>query len=961
MLLATAAVLGLAVIASCVGTFWWFQRTLGQARRAMEQGHHDRAREQLAQLSAWWPGQAEVEYRLGVCERAEGNAAAALAAWTRVPRNSPRADVADLRRAETFITDRGRFAEGEALLVPIAAGTGPYAGEARQLLLRLVRHEVRLDDLRKLLQQDWDQSQDRTGVLRSLWLLDADALPVETLRKTLEQAADKAPDDDRVWLGRANLAIRTGHLTEAARWLEACAAKRADDPAVWSSRLRWGIAAGREDEVRLAALHLQANRFTPANVFSLRAWLAARRRDHAAEQEALERVVAEEPGDAAALERLAVLAVEAANPERAGSFRRRKAEADRARERYRELLAVRPAPPAFAELGHTAESLGRAFEAKGWWTLAYVHSPSREEARTALARLVARRTADGATLAERLKDLLAQASPTLPSDTAATAPLVFRDDAEPAGLRFVFENGASPAHQLPETMSGGVGLLDFDGNGLLDVYAVQGGPFPPPTSPPKFGDRLFRNLGGGRFEDATAPAGLAVLPGGYGHGVTVGDYDNDGHPDLFVTRWRAYSLYRNRGDGTFEDATASAGFEGDRDWPTSAAFADLDNDGDLDLYVCHYLSWDAEHPALCRRFAGTDSFQHCDPRRFPATADHLFRNDGGRFVDVTAEAGIVDRDGRGLGVVAADVDGDGRTDLFVANDTTANYLFHNLGGMKFEEAGLSAGVACNAHGGYQAGMGVAAGDWDGDGRIDLFVTNFYGESTTFYRNLAELAFSDETAAIGLAAPSRFLLGFGIALLDVNNDGRLDLATSNGHVNDYSPHIPQAMPAQLLLNGGRGLTDVSARAGDPWRLPRLGRGLAAGDLDNDGRPDILVVSQNGPLAWMHNRTPGGHFVVLQLEGKQSARDAIGARVTVVAGGRRQLGSRSGGGSYLSASDPRLHFGLGESTVVEAVEVRWPSGHLDRYQDLPADSGYLLREGDSQPLGLRPFPQPTRDAP
>ena len=298
---------------------------------------------------------------------------------------------------------------------------------------------------------------------------------------------------------------------------------------------------------------------------------------------------------------------------------------------------------------------------------------------------------------------------------------------------------------------------------------------------------------------------------------------------MFITRWRAYALYRNLGDGSFQDVTAAAGLGGDRDWPTSAAFADLDGDGDLDLYVCHYLQWDAEHPQLCwdeekqRR-------SYCAPQKFRHLPDHLFRNDGGRFVDVTERAGIKDWHGQGLGVVAIDLDDDGRLDLFVANDQSPNYLFHNLGNMKFEEVGESSGLAGNANGGFQAGMGVACGDLDGDGRADLGVTNFYNESMTFYHNLGGGLFADHTAEIGLAVPTRYRLGFGTSFVDVNNDGYLDVAIANGHIDDFRPEIPYAMPAQLLVGseGGK-LTDVSNRAGSPWQVPRVGRGLAVMEI------------------------------------------------------------------------------------------------------------------------------------
>jgi hypothetical protein len=250
---------------------------------------------------------------------------------------------------------------------------------------------------------------------------------------------------------------------------------------------------------------------------------------------------------------------------------------------------------------------------------------------------------------------------------------------------------------------------------------------------------------------------------------------------------------------------------------------------------------------------------------------------------------------------------------------------------------------------------VACGDLDGDGRPDLVVTNFYGESTTYYRNLGRGIFLDQSQAVGLAASSRPFLGFGVAFFDVNNDGRLDLATANGHVNDFRPNVPYAMPAQLLAGDEGGhLRDVSASAGPPWRVRRVGRGLAAGDLDNDGRIDVLVVSQNEPMAYFHNRTSRGHFLTLRLEGTASNRDAIGARVTITSGGRRQVAWRSGGGSYLSASDPRIHFGLGAHQRVETIEVAWPSGRMDRYLDLPPDAGYLLREGQAEPGPLIGFP-------
>ncbi len=490
----------------------------------------------------------------------------------------------------------------------------------------------------------------------------------------------------------------------------------------------------------------------------------------------------------------------------------------------------------------------------------------------ALARLLHRPadppTAPADSLADRLADLrgVPVADRTAPAGSPepkgqrdpAAARALFTDDAEAAGLRFVFDNGRTSQHLLPETMSGGVAVLDYDGDGWLDVYCVQGGLFPArpgeETARAEPGDRLFRNRGDGTFEDASDSTGIAAIARGleYGMGVAVGDYDNDGHPDLFLTRLYRYVLLRNRGDGTFEDVTGRSGLAGIRDNPTSAAFADLDNDGDLDLYVCHYIRWDPRHPATCRDERwGTF---YCDPAKYERAADHVFRNDGGRFVDVTERAGFTDLEGRGLGVVAADLDDDNRIDLYVANDGSANFLFRNRGGFQFEETALTAGVAGSAEGGYQAGMGVVAADLDGDGRLDLMVTNLYGEGTTLHQNLGQCLFADRSAASGILMATRYLLGFGISVFDAGNDGRPDVVITNGNVNDFRPLYPFAMPTRLYEGrpGGR-LVDVSDQSGPPWSVPRLGRGLASGDLDNDGRVNFLVMAQDGPLAYFHNRT------------------------------------------------------------------------------------------------------------
>jgi enediyne biosynthesis protein E4 len=1000
-------VLGALLVLSLLGVGCAFlirQRSLeaelAQAREALAGGHHALASSRLSRLAARWTNDGEVYLLLGESElergrnepperRAEAQAAAAraLAAWSKVPRSSPYYNRACLLRA-THLINTGHYTPAEeTLLQAIEDPQASLRYELERALSRLYRFEGRFDEVREIVRGAWSRSPTPAGDLKELWTLDHSPMPVEAWKKALE-AADG--DDDRVWLGRANVAITTGDWGEAAPWLERCIEKRPDDPAVWRARLE--LALGTRDEAGFwsTVAHLPAAGFDPAAVLKLRAWLMAVRPDPAAEERELRVLVAADPGNTTAMERLAVLMVSVGRIKESEEWHRRKAVVDRAHDTYRKTLFDGDDLSSRAEeLAGLTTTLGRPFDAQAWsiLALAQLHDPvpaaggfqaaavsplpaslsskaaqlsspyafragavQSTGALTLADQLVALRPADGAAI---------NAAGSEGGDPSRAVP-TFVDDAQKAGLRFVFDNGKTLQHELPETMSGGLGLLDFDGDGWYDVYCVQGGPLhalknAPAEAEPVPCDRLFRNRGDGTFVDVTEASGIARIArrGGYGLGVTVGDYDNDGHPDLFVSRLTTYALYRNRGDGTFEDVTERAGLAGVRDNPTSAAFADLDNDGDLDLYVCHYMTWDPDHPRLCTNEQG--GYYYCDPSKVPAAPDHLFRNDGGRFVDVTESAGCKETEGRGLGVVAADLDGDDRIDLYVANDGTANYYFRNLGGFRFEEVALQAGVAGSAEGGYQAGMGVACGDLDGDGRPDLMVTNFYGEGTTLYQNLGEGLFADRSAASGIGLASRYLLGFGIAMADVTNDGLLDVMITNGHVNDNPRFYLYAMPSRLYENrpGGR-LVDVSAGAGAPWDVLRVGRGLAAGDVDNDGRIDALILAQNDPVAYFHNQTNGaGHFLTLRLEGTKSNRDAVGARVTLAAGGRKQVAQRQGGGSYQSANDPRLHFGLGKNARAESIEIRWPSGRVDRWTDVAADTRYLAREGEGKLVLLSAF--------
>jgi tetratricopeptide (TPR) repeat protein len=945
---------GLSTIALAWFTWSWVQaererRELKLAAMEFESGAYRLARQRLVELAKKRPGSNDVAYQLGLCEEKLGHVDAALTAWSSVPASSPLFIKASIGRA-LVLMNAGRFSLAEEVLAVAPRGRGPYAAHVRQQIELLLRIEGRTQEARQLIVEAWPGAADPSQVVQRLYLLDDAPFPLNYVTQALKKGD---PNDDRVWLGQANLATWSGRFQEAARWLDACESRRPDDQSVWLARLALAISARDPDAARLAVTHLKAAWFLPLEVSRLRAWLAAFRGDDQAERRSLLDLVAVEPGNTNAWARLAELAHKGGRPLESGSFRKKQAAMSALRERYDQLIMLDERTHHVDELARLAQELGRPIEARGWSLI--------RQGRAAAEPLWPGKTADAHSGQQATRMLSSSMDELSPADDAsqerppaksALTPPAFTDDARVAGLHFWHENGHTGLYlRPPVTMCGGVGLLDYDGDGWLDVFAVQGGPFPPTDSAQGDGDRLFRNRGDGTFEDATERAGISSFPRSYGHGVTVGDFDNDGRPDLFVTRWHSYALYRNREDGRFEDVTARAGLTGDRDWPTSAAFADLDGDGDLDLYVCHYLIYDPNSPRLCEH-PGLPNKYDCMPRDFPALADHVFRNEHGKFVDVTKQAGFIDPNGRGLGVVAADLDGDNKIDLYVANDGSANYLFHNMGGFRFEETGEIAGAAASADGVYKAGMGIACGDLDGDGSLDLAVTNFFGESTTFYRNLGQGLFADDTARIGLLAPSRPLLGFGVSFPDVNNDGWLDLISTNGHTLDSRPRIPWKMPLQLMLGGpGRFLTDVSDRAGAPFRPLHLGRGLAVGDLDNDGRLDVVVLNQNEPLVYLHNRTMRpGHFIRFSLEGTRSNRDAVGARVALRSGGRRYMSERSAGGSYQSASDPRLHFGLGASREVEAVEVRWPSGQVDHHERLAADREYRLREG-ARPMEVK----------
>ena len=537
---------------------------------------------------------------------------------------------------------------------------------------------------------------------------------------------------------------------------------------------------------------------------------------------------------------------------------------------------------------------------------------------------------------------LAAAALVAQSSKDAGCPVVFTDVASSVGLRFQHSRGATPAHQLPETMGSGVAWLDYDNDGWMDLYVVQSGPFPPgrkmgkgtrnkPRERPATDaqDRLFRNNGDGTFTDVTAKAKLR--DDGYGMGAIAADYDNDGFTDIFVTNFERNILFRNNGDGTFSDVTDRAGVGGSG-WSTSAAFADFDGDGFLDLFVVRYLDYSVEKNYFCGdRVKGKRDY--CHPSLYPPISNLLYRNKGdGTFADISIASGISAALGKGLGVVVADLDGDGRPDIYVANDTTMNFLFHNLGGNRFEDISLLSGAGVNSAGRAFGGMGVNAGDLDADGLPDLVVANFEAEPNSFYRNVGSAVFEDAAASSGFGAPAFNFSGFGLNLLDAANAGHLDAFIANGHVLE-TPKMQGVTYAErpfFMWNDGKGKF-VERGCGEPFRRALVGRGSAVADYDNDGDVDIAVSNSGGPLQLLKNEGKHGNWIGFTLVGRKSNRQGVGALVTVETDAGRQTREARAGESYLSSSDPRVHFGIGTATAVKRVEIRWPSGIVQEIRD------------------------------
>ena len=525
---------------------------------------------------------------------------------------------------------------------------------------------------------------------------------------------------------------------------------------------------------------------------------------------------------------------------------------------------------------------------------------------------------------------------------------LMRDVTKETGITFVHTDGSSGRRYIMETVTCGLALFDYNNDGLLDIYFVNGAPLPgAPARKPPPRNELWRNDGNWHFTNVTDQAGVGDT--GFGMGVTVGDYDNDGWPDIFVNNYGPNKLYHNNGDGTFTDVTEQAGVGGGNRMGAGAAFLDYDNDGDLDLYVANYVKF-TEQSHRVHYVKGYPMY--AGPRDFPPEPDQLYRNNGdGTFTDVSMETGIGTHAGSGMGIVCSDYDNDGDTDVFVLNDVAGNFLFRNDGQGHFEEVGLETGFAYNGSGDELGSMGIDCGDYDNDGWLDFFMTSYQAELPVLYRNLGNGTLEDVTVVTGAGQGCLPYVNWGTGLIDFNNDGWKDLFIACGHLQDnidlYDDSTAYAVRNILLLNRGNGtFEDVSRRCGDGLDPVYSSRGAVFGDLDNDGDIDIVVLnSREKPTIIRNDQRSGNHWVQITLRGVQSNRDGVGAKIKIVAGGLTQVDEVHSGRGYQSYWGPRLHFGLGRAAVIDRIEIHWPSGKTQVFEHLPVDRFITFTEGES----------------
>lgn len=967
MSLRRVVVIGLLLSAMLAAFAWWREQEnidalLQQAQRAFVRENYAEAERIMRRLLAedaenirGWLLQARTQ-------RAQGRWDSALASYDRISDDGTTIALAARCEAGDLLLFQLRKLTAAEEQFRRAVAQDPHSGTANNRLAFLLGMQTR----------QWASIPFRLAMIRLnafdlghlAALCRGDHLPQEEELRAFH-AADS--DNAGVLLALGRVALASQNRQQAEQFLER--AVRAA-PQLIEAQLAWGdllIDAGRHDEFVTWYARLPSEAWQHPGIWVVAGRKAARDGDHRAAARCFWEAVRRDAAHREANYQLGQALTALGDADRATPFLGRAQNL----QKYADLAQTAwntEQPATMQQTGRLAEQLGLLWEAYAWARIALQRDPRQRWAQRLLARCQPElaqqpleRTAAAANPARQI-DLSAFPLPDWspdgssrradPTPRTASVAVGFEDQASQTGLRFVYRNGGRPLtdgqQRMYEVMGGGAAALDYDGDGWPDVYLTQGGDAPPDSGEQEYSDRLFRNDGGFRFVDTTAEAGIAETS--FSQGVAVGDIDNDGFPDLYVANVGRNRLYHNNGDGTFSDITAFSGATGRR-WTTSCAMADLNLDGNPDIYAVNYLTGKDVFTRICTSSRGVPL--SCFPQYFPAAQDQLFLSLGdGRFECVTSEAGIVHPDGRGLGIVVGNFDQTRGLDVFVANDVGRNFLFSNrtprAGGRPvFQERGLEAGVGLNAAGEFEASMGVAAGDSDGNGLIDLFVTNFEDETNTLYRQRALGQFVDATRAAGLDAPSLRWLGFGTQFLDGELDGDLDLLVANGHINDYrETDRPYAMPPQYFenLGDGRFIEVEPEHLGPYFASAHLGRALARLDWNRDGREDAIIQHLGTPAALLTNLARRhGNWLAVRFCGVDSDRDAIGATVQIKAGHDTVVRQLTAGDGFHASNERILTFGLGSATVVDEMRITWPSGRDQVYRNLTGNQMVVCIEG------------------
>ncbi len=950
------------IAAGAAGGFLYFRPSTGQllqkAIRLADRGDREAAISLFDKVLQRNPSEGMALLYRGQLARDRGDTAAAAQFWGRVPDHPPQ-EAATARFLEgTLFLNAYRARQAEAAFRK-AVELNPDYLQPHERLAMLHNMQLRASEMRRELEAI---RRFRPWTLDELYGFIFVTGIKEHIIERVEKFVEADPDDRYSHLALARYLLLDDRPAEAARVVQSVCAQNPGDGVLWACLAEARLGQFELAEAREALSRAAVGPNADVSVWRAHGFYSMAVGDWRQAAACLRRAVTLAPDDRTAVYKLG-MALERLAEKSAARRQFRHAElllelhtamlpiVDRNRTRP-EIVAI----DAVIQAGTLLMELDRNGDAVFFFEKALALNPNSTAAQQGYERALERtqnsppqnaETSPPAGFAVEAAPIATKRVPVAtPKPTLKLNPpsIQLVDCHETTGLDFQYFNGECGLKRLLETIGGGVAILDYDGDGWPDLFFPQACPVPFDPADATYIDRLYRNLGNGKFADITAGSGVGDNQ--YSQGCAAGDCNNDGFSDLAVANYGTNVLYQNNGDGTFADVTSATGIHGTH-WSTSLAWGDLDRDGNLDLYIVNYV---LDPLRTCRDERG--SLERCHLKFYQADADVLYLSRGdGDFEEATDSTDMMAADGRGLGVVIGDLNDDGWPDVYVANDEDPSFLFHNLGRgagkrLAFAEIGFPSGTAVNGEGNAMAGMGIACADLDGNGRLDLFVTNFYREADTLYLNQSDLLFEEAALRAGLAEPTRLMTGWGTQAIDLDLDGRLDLFVANGHTADLRDEGgPWKMPSQLFYNMGHGrFAEISHASGEFFHGEYLGRGVARLDWDRDGRPDLVVVYQDRPAALLRNETQAtGHRLILELHGVESNRDAIGARLRATCRGTTQVLEICGGDGFLATNERRQILGIGSAKEVDLLEIQWPGGRKDCWPGVPADSDLLLIEG------------------